>query len=484
LPTSSFSKILALWWPGRLSLGKLTLDRFLVGVMLIIIFAAAACTRFQSDSWWNLRSGQLIWQTGQVWNVDPFSSTARGAPWPNHEWLTQLTFYVVYLVAGLGGVVLLCAAIAAATWLIIYRLCAGPPRYRVLLLLLAVTSHEIVWAVRPHMVTLLLLALTLWLIRRRALHWLLPPLFLLWANLHGGVVMGGLALVAATGAALLRERRDFLHWVSITLACAAATLINPMGLGLWHFALSMFNHPETQYIQEWLPPSLDWPLSYPFFILAIAWLAVVGLRWRRLCSFDDWTLVLLGAVLLLLGFRAVRHTALFTVAALPLISQALTAVPRSSAHSIPARRGALHLALGGVVALSCVLLIARAWGDYKWMGWEPFSPNLIAAVRDCPGPLYNSYDSGGPILWFIPERAVFVDSRNDPYPLDLLLRAVITEQRGDYRQLFQTYNVACALVPVQKPIYPALRQDAAWRELYRDRDLAVLHRADSLGAIR
>jgi hypothetical protein len=65
-----------------------------------------------------------------------------------------------------------------------------------------------------------------------------------------------------------------------------------------------------------------------------------------------------------------------------------------------------------------------------------------------------------------------------PYPVDLLFRAVIAEQQGDYRDLFQSYYVTCALVRVQKPIYPALRKDTAWRESYRDRDVAVLRRAN------
>jgi len=470
----SYSKAWAARLPAHWSLAQLTLDRLLVGAMLLIIGAAAACTGMQSDSWWQLRAGQWIIQTGRVWSVDPFSSTAYGAPWPNHEWLAQLILYAVYRVAGLQGIVVLCAAVAAATWLVIYQLCDGLPRYRVVLLLAAVLSHEVVWAVRPHMITLLFLALELLLIRRRRL-WLLPPLFLLWANLHGGVAVGGVALLVAALAALPRRWPDIRRWAVVLAACAAATLVNPMGLGLWRFALSMFDHPETQYIQEWLPPSLDWPVSYPFFALAAAWVAVLLLRWRRLRGPDDRMLVLLGLVLLLLGFRAVRHTALFAVVALPLISRALPTIPHAP-QVVEVRRGALHLALGGVIVLACIALVARIWGDPRRMAWTPLAPGAIAAIRSCPGPLYNTYNDGGALMWFVPERLVFVDSRNDPYPLDLLLRAVIAEQRGEYRALFQEYGVACALVPVAKPIYPALWHDAGWEEVYRDAQSAVLRR--------
>jgi hypothetical protein len=465
------------WSSARAALAWCTLDRLMVGVMLVLIFAAAACTGMQSDSWWQLRAGQWIVYTRQVWLVDPFSSTAQGAPWPNHEWLTQVLFYLIYLVAGLRGVVVLCAMIATATWWIIYQLCVGAPRYRAITLLLAVVCHEIVWAVRPHMVSLLLVALTILLIQRRRFHWILPPLFLLWANLHGGVVLGGVVLLVATGTALFVQPREVRYWAGLTALCALATLINPMGLGLWRFALSMFSHPETEYIQEWLPPSLDWPISYPFFMLAAFWLLIVGLRWRQWRGFDDWMFVLLGFTLLLLGFRAVRHTPLFAIAALPLIARVLPAETNTPAPGGAARRGALHLAFGGLIGLSCVALVGYSWNDRRWMAWEPLSPAVIDALRGCPGPLYNTYDTGGALLWFVPEQAVFVDSRNDPYPLDLLFRAVITEQQGTYHELFQKYDVSCALVPLDKPIYTALRHDLAWQEVAQDAEVAVLYRS-------
>jgi hypothetical protein len=101
----------------------------------------------------------------------------------------------------------------------------------------------------------------------------------------------------------------------------------------------------------------------------------------------------------------------------------------------------------------------------------------VAAVRGCDGRLYNTYDSGGPLIWLVPERPVFVDNRQDPYPADLLFRAVIAEQRGEYRELFQAYDIGCALVPIKQPIYPALRQDPAWQEVYHDDTVAVLRRA-------
>jgi hypothetical protein len=124
------------------------------------------------------------------------------------------------------------------------------------------------------------------------------------------------------------------------------------------------------------------------------------------------------------------------------------------------------LAFGGA------LLIGRQWAEAPA---QPLSAEIVGAVRMCDGTLYNTYDTGGPLIWLAPERPVFVDNRQDPYPADLLFQAVLAEQQGDYRELFATYQVRCALTPVQQALDQALRRDG-WQELGRDRELVVLRK--------
>ena len=68
---------------------------------------------------------------------------------------------------------------------------------------LGLALSSCVWVLRPHVLTLFLLAVLLTLLVRERWRWI-PPLFLLWANAHGGVVLGGLVLAAAWAAAVLR----------------------------------------------------------------------------------------------------------------------------------------------------------------------------------------------------------------------------------------------------------------------------------------
>jgi hypothetical protein len=469
-------KPLTTWLGLRPLLMGLTLDRFLAAAMVVVIFAAAACASVQSDTWWQLRSGQLIIETGQIWTVDPFSSTVYGDYWPNHEWLAEVLFYIGYTLGGLPLLLLACATLITLSWCGIYVLCDGAPRFRVIVLLLGATTHEILWGVRPHVFSLMLLVVALLLISGRRRHWLYPPLLLLWANLHAGVVFGGVVVAAVCAVGLLTDHASWRHWLLVGLASALATLANPLGFDLWLYVINSFGDTTRTYLQEWQPPRLDWPLSYPFFILVIAWVAALIIGRRRWRGQHDWTLLLLSLLFVLLGFRSIRHTAFFAVVALPLITRVFIATTPANRRSVPL--GVLHLGLLLALGVGGALVVQSTWATT--IARAPLAPGAVAAVRACDGRLYNTYDSGGPLIWLVPDRPVFVDNRQDPYPADLLFRAVIAEQRGEYRELFQSYDIGCALVPIKQPIYTALRQDAIWQEVYHDDEVAVLQRVSPM----
>lgn len=495
--------------PGRAGVGwqallaSLTLDRWLLAAALLLACAAGALMGVQSDTWWQLRTGQLILASGQIPTTDPFSSTVRGGPWPNHEWLAQVLFALAYAAGGLPALWLAGAALVALMWYGLALLCEGPGRVRASALLLGLAGHSVIWSVRPHLFSLALAVAALLLVPRRRWHWLYPPLLALWANLHAGVAFGGAIVVVAwlvacahelaafmtgsnpqatngEGRATKPQQRAFsslvfgrsslaLHWGLVALLSGLATLLNPLGVGLWRYVLSSFGDTTRTYLSEWQPPSLSWPASYPFFILVgLTALAVVWARktWR---GQRDWTLLALALLFGWLGFRSIRHTAFFTLAAVPLLTRPL----RDWAPLPPApRQGLLNLLLLAGLALGSAALVASQWAG---MPRESLSPAIVAGVRACQGTLYNTYDTGGPLIWAVPERLVFVDNRQDPYPADLLFHAVIAEQRGDYRALFEQYGVRCALAPAGQALDRALRRDG-WRELASDGRLVVLEK--------
>ena len=477
---------------GRSMLSWLTFDRFLLIVALLVVFVIAANMGTQSDTWWLLRTGELILHTGHIPTTDIYSSTVRGGYWPNHEWLAEVLFYACYALGGLPLLFLACAGLMTAAWYGMVRLGEGSGAVRAVALLLGLASQELIWSVRPQLFSLALLVLVLVLLPARRLHWLYPLVFLLWANLHAGVAFGGavlgiVCLVAlvqnAAGWYAIRRGRlqptdtpalhsrassDSVHWLLVLVASGLATLANPLGARLWSYILVSFGDQTRSYLSEWQPPSLSGPTSYPFFVLM--GLVVLVVVWSRTtwAGQRDWIFLALALVFGLLGFRSIRHTAFFTIVAVPLLTRPFRdRLPRALRSF---RQGVFHAII--ILALACggALLVAFQWAAAPS---QPLSANVVAAVRRCAGTLYNTYDTGGPLIWLVPERPVFIDNRQDPYPAELLFQAVIAEQQGEYRELFATYNVRCALVPYQQPLDQALRRDG-WREIGHDPQLVVL----------
>jgi hypothetical protein len=105
--------------------------------------------------------------------------------------------------------------------------------------------------------------------------------------------------------------------------------------------------------------------------------------------------------------------------------------------------------------------------------WTPLPEASLAALRTCRGNLYNRYDEGGYLIWFAPTHKVFLDGRQDPYPVDLIKEQVRVESSGDFESLFRRYDIHCAYVPADSLVSGRLSR-AGWKTLFRDARWAAL----------
>src|SRR5688572_28715161 len=94
--------------------------------LVFIALAALAClTPPQSDTWFHLRAGQEIWESGALVTEERFSHTASRRPWQNHEWLSQLLLYGTQSAGGPILLTLLTGAAALAAVVCSWRLVRG-----------------------------------------------------------------------------------------------------------------------------------------------------------------------------------------------------------------------------------------------------------------------------------------------------------------------------------------------------------------------
>jgi hypothetical protein len=459
----------------------------MLGLLFGAIVLTACLMPAQSDTFWHLRAGQDFWQQHRVPLTERYSHTAPGSFWPNHEWLWQVASFALYRAGGFPLLLLAGAGLVTTAAALAYRLMIGPPLTRFALTLLGVPLGAAVWALRPQIASLALLAVLVTLLVRERYAWL-PLLFVLWANLHGAVALGGLVLVAATAAAIFQARalaphdqaarRRALTLLLVTPLCAAATGLTPLGFRLWTFIFESVARSRAAHIDEWSPAYPTHPLEIAFWILAAAFVALLIGRHRAVRAWPELALIAAAIAILPLAARASRNIAPFLLVAAPAASHLLGAdfhLGRRPGTGTDVDHPRVNLAL--LIALLALggAAVGKAWAtSWPRLGWRPISDGALTALRtSCPGPLYNRYGDGGYLTWLAPERPVFLDSRQDPYPATFVLEALHIEDEGRYEDLFARHGIRCAFLSPDSPTTARLRA-AGWQTRFADDRWTVL----------
>jgi hypothetical protein len=230
-------------------------------------------TRADPDLWGHLKFGLDMLATGAIHTADSYSFTAD-RPWINHEWLAELLTALAYSPLGPTGLILLklsvIAVVGAILWVVATREGAHPLVRDVFVTGTLFATYSRLIVVRPQMFSVAIFCILLYLFRewdrgrRRAL-WIVPALFAIWTNLHGGWIVG-LAVLGVWAAGDVWESRDLRRAATlgaVVAASLAATLANPYGIGLWQF-LAETVRPARPEITDWKPL-----LEFPPAVLAI-----------------------------------------------------------------------------------------------------------------------------------------------------------------------------------------------------------------------
>jgi hypothetical protein len=476
---------------SRAWLDGLTFDRLGAALLFVALGTAACFMPAQSDTWWHLRTGEEIWRTGSVQLRDNFSHTVHGGYWPNHEWLSQVLFFGLYRAGGLPLLSAAAALLVSVTWWMVWSLTEGHPARRLVLISLAVIPSAMAWSLRPQLFTLFLVALMTTLVVRRR-YWSLPLVFLMWANLHGAVILGIALLIGAIAGVALLERRVPRELAMSSALCLVATLMTPLKFSLWSEIPASLSRLRQYQVLEWRAPSLGEVSLLPFWLMSAALsilTAAAVLRHRRggrtnTGSNSDpardgrGVTIVIGALILLpFALTSARNVPPFLLLAAPAIaflieSQFASGAPRMHRHERPV----LNLGVLAVAVIASVTTVGNAWASQNpRLQWSPLPGQAIAAVRACPERLYNNYDDGGYLVWFVPERKVFLDSRQDPYPASLIESHIQAERSGNYQALFSRYQIECALTRTGTPLADRLLSDG-WHTRYADMTWQVLSR--------
>jgi hypothetical protein len=469
-------------------------------VFLLIVslglFAMAARPVTDPDVWWHLKTGELILQTHHIFHADPYSFTHAGQPWVNHEWLSEVLLYGLYCLTGNSGLIVLFAAVTALAFFLAYRRCAGPPYLAALFTVWGAAASASIWGVRPQIFSLLLTSIFLLILDRSFLHprilWWLPPLTLLWVNLHAGYALGiGLIALYLLGT-LLDVIFGFEKWPAtnpliqqfgfVLLACIAVVPLNPNGFKMYSYPWqTLSSRAMQQYIQEWASPNFHQGLYLPLLLMVLALLAALAFSPKRLRPLD----LLLLAVTFYGAMRSVRHIPVFALVAIPILSRLLAPLFAQSTPQRPGPRSNTKLAFNGITILFIILFaiirvdsVIRSQTQAEAKNF-PVGAIHFLATHPVPAPIMNHYNWGGYFIWKLyPRYRVFVDGRADVYGDDFLNRlADMYYLKSNWKQEFAATNVCSVMLPPDAPLAAVLLEQSNWKAIYSDKQSIILTRA-------
>jgi hypothetical protein len=477
------------------------------------------------DTGWHIRTGQWIAGNHMVPMRDLFSYSKPDGVWYAWEWLSDLLFAWLNAHGGLAAVAMMAILIISTTFSIVFRLARRNSNaiVAILITMVAAAASSIHWLARPHLFTLLFLALFYAALERvRAGQtkylWALPAATALWTNLHGGFVVG-IVTIGAYGvgellkmaldpdAATRREARvAATRYILCAFACLAASLLNPYTYRLHLHLFGYLRDPyASQHIQEFLSVSFHHPIAMFFEALLLLGAGVAFWSFRRR-SYVEAALIVAFAHGALL---AARNIPLYAIVAAPpiaaMIGEWLAALPHfetaawlraagRKCNSAAARLtetdliGRWHILSAAGVAMLATLLFAPHPPEAFRPEFDPKNYPTAAVARISRGefglgnpPRIFTSDQWGDYLIYrlYPRTRVFIDGRSDFYGADFEQKAVdALNVKDGWEATLARFEVDTILLPPGAPLSGALKISRNWRLIYDD-GVALIFRSAS-----
>jgi len=348
---------------------------------------------------------------------------------------------LAYKFTGLRAIPLLLMVCKVGLALATFRLAlAGGASAWIAAILSVVAQYVLTDLQPPAVISIIFFAIELSLLVRSRqtgntsiLFWL-PPLFLLWANLHiqfvSGLVLLGLFLLALVvehvlrgfSGRLLSDRILPLPLASVGVAAAISVLCtcaSPYTVHLFpDFGTMLYSPTSFQFGAEMRAMKFRSPQEYALMLLVMAAFFALGKKH----AIDMFKLILLVTATLL-AFRIQRDSWYVVLAAVAIVADGF----RIGKDNKESASSSYHLefALATVLAIAIVAIASFRLPDQNVLRakisehWPVKACDYISANR-LPAPLFSEYAWGGFLIWYLPQYPVAVDSRVDLYGNDLV----------------------------------------------------------------
>jgi len=470
-----------------------------------------------NDLWWHMAAGRTMVEERALLTTNRWAYTLpEDTPYIYQSWLSEILMYMLYELGrepllSLSRTLLVVVSYGLVAWHALRRSANGMAVG--LALFCAMMAGWGNWTLRPQTLALLpgsafIVILGEYLAGRLSGRWLmaLPALTALWVNMHGSFVLAP-ALTGLSWLGVLldtlrndidRPRRDRVRGLTTTLLLViVATLLNPLGWGMYDYVRMMLsNRSLQQWFVEWQPPiaAFDlWNAGFWFFFLVLLIAALMAVGRRRPSGSD----LLWYCGLSWLCFSGIRYVMWFALFMTPLLAERI-------AMLLPVRKHQLVSPVAALLMLACsmVLIIATLpWflpvrylgpgaeanfataGPYRLLldSNTPVAASEWLAQRRFPGRFWTDMSFSSYTLWRLPEKQVFADLRVELFPTTIW-EEYFAIARGDRQSLdlIDRWDISHLLIDLynQEALARLLSATSGWCEAFREDRMVIYVRCE------
>lgn len=442
---------------------------------ITLTLAASIC--FETDFFWHIKAGEYMSKHG-ILTKDVFSWYMYGTSWMSHEWLFEIIIYNLTKLLGNSFNFIfpfVCISILELIFFIYNKKNYLKNIPFTLLWIIFNLLFVFYIQIRPHLISYIFLALTIWFLydlyknENSKKIYILPFLSICWANVHGGssnlgyifcfifLITGLFSFKFSKIEAKRINKKQAFKYLIVMILSMISVCINVHGFKMFLYPYqNMGDTLMLSNITEWQPTVLSDASHYPYFVLVILILFVFIFSKKKIQLID---FVLFG-VSLLLGFKSIRFWS-FTYIIMNFV-----------VFDYVGKRKIDRSTCLGIFLLSLSLIL---FSITNFPNLSPSNDLLDEKVinilkTEKPKRLYNMYDYGGILIYN--DIEVFVDGRADLYSKynykDYLN---ISSLKGDYPKLIDKYNFDYFLVSDKYQLYTYLKYNDKYELVYKNKKM-------------
>ncbi|MEA1963380.1 MAG: hypothetical protein U9M94_04050 [Patescibacteria group bacterium] len=419
--------------------------------LIFSVFLANSFNYLDPDFGWHLKAGEEIYFEKHVPQNENYNYTLEGRTWVDHEWLLNLISYIVYSKIGYIALSVFFALIGLLIIfllnnLLLKKYIQNKLHFIFILIieiigLVGILPH---FGVRMQELSVLMLLLLLFIIdkfnkaRNHKILYFLPILFFVWANLHGGFMLGLIILwfYACVNLFIPKiikyfkinffdfknfEKKQYFYIFLSAVASSIAVFITPYHYRYFSFMLEYKNTHYMKHIAEWLPV-WNAPLNYIQQIYFIIFILIIILLFfeNKNRKINFWHFFS-SLMLLIAAFKSRRNFPLFFIASLPLIAAVSNTINKNNFKKIyfylfKNKYIYFFLITGLSISIFLVLFLTNFTNTpFKNKKFCRFYPcGALKKIKTLPQKnlkIFNNYGWGGYLIWNLPDHKIFIDGR-------------------------------------------------------------------------